>query len=604
MLADFTNTTGDSVFDGTLRQGLSSQLEQSPFLNLLSDERVAQTLALMAQPKDARLTRELAREVCQRTASAASIEGSISSLGSQYVVGLKAVNCHSGDVLANEQATASGKEQVLKALGEAAAKVRVKLGESLASVQKYDAPTENVTTPSLEALQAYSLGYQTEMVKNDDAAAIPLLQRAVSLDPNFAMAYARLGTNYSNLGQTARAAENTRKAYELRERVSEREKFYIVSHYALFVTGNLEEARKTCELWAQTYPRDYIPLGLLATIYIGRGEYDKALAANQEGLKLSPESGFSYTSLVSGYLAVNRLDEARTTAQEAQVHNLDNPGNHQLLYVINFLQRDAPGMEREAAALMGKPGFEDVMLYLESDTAAYAGQFSKARELTRRASESAQRADEKETAAEYEAEAALREGLVGNMNLAKQQAHAALALSTGRDVEAVSAFALGLAGDTVQATRLAADLAKRFPEDTIVQLNYLPTIHAATDLEGGSASKAIQALAPAAPYEFGSTAQTINLALYPVFLRGEAYAADHQGSAAAAEFQKILDHPGVVVNGPIGALAHLGLARAYAMRGDSTKARTAYQDFLALWKDSDSEIHIFIAAKSEYAKLK
>ena len=262
VLADFTNTTGDSVFDGTLRQGLSSQLEQSPFLNLLSDERVAQTLALMAQPKDARLTRELAREVCQRTASAASIEGSISSLGSQYVVGLKAVNCHSGDVLANEQATASGKEQVLKALGEAAAKVRVKLGESLASVQKYDAPTENVTTPSLEALQAYSLGYQTEMVKNDDAAAIPLLQRAVSLDPNFAMAYARLGTNYSNLGQTARAAENTRKAYELRERVSEREKFYIVSHYELFVTGNLEEARKTYELWAQTYPRDYIPLGL------------------------------------------------------------------------------------------------------------------------------------------------------------------------------------------------------------------------------------------------------------------------------------------------------------------------------------------------------
>src|SRR5271156_1794837 len=382
VIADFANTTGDSVFDGTLRQGLSSQLEQSPFLNLLSDERVAQTLALMAQPKDARLTRELAREVCQRAAGAATIEGSISSLGSQYVVGLKAVNCRSGDVLANEQATASNKEQVLKALGEAAAKVRVKLGESLASVQKYDAPAENVTTPSLEALQAYGLGYRTEIVKRDNAAAIPLLQRAISLDPNFAMAYARLGTNYSNLGEIARGAENIRKAYELRERVSEREKFYIVSHYEHFVTGNLEAARKAYELWAQTYPRDDTPPGNLGVIYLALGNYDKALAANQEEVNLSPD-GVSYTNLVFDYLSVNRLDEARATAQEAQAHHLDNPTIHLQLYNIDFLQHDAAGMEREAAALMGKPGFEDIMLDTESDTAAYAGQFSKARELTR-----------------------------------------------------------------------------------------------------------------------------------------------------------------------------------------------------------------------------
>ncbi len=328
------------MFDGTLRQGLSSQLEQSPFLNLLSDERVAQTLALMAQPKDARFTRELAREVCQRTASAASIEGSISSLGSQYVVGLKAVNCRSGDVLANEQATASGKEQVLKALGEAATKIRVKLGESLASVQKYDAPAESVTTPSLEALQAYSLGYQAQIVKRDTAAAIPLFQRAVSLDPNFAMAYARLGTNYANLGQTTRAAENTRKAYELRERVSEREKLYVTSHYEHFVTGNLEAARKAYELWTQTYPRDTSPLPNLSAIYGALGDYDKALVASQEAQKLNPGSGLDYTNLVNGYVNVNRLDEARTTAQEAQTHNLDNPGNHLLLYVIDFLQHD------------------------------------------------------------------------------------------------------------------------------------------------------------------------------------------------------------------------------------------------------------------------
>ncbi len=603
VLAEFANTTGDPVFDGTLRQGLSAQLEQSPFLSLLSDQRVAQTLALMAQPKDARLTRELAREVCQRTASAASIEGSISSLGSQYVLGLKAVNCRSGDVLANEQATATGKEQVLKAVGEAATKIRQKLGESLASVQKYDAPAENVTTPSLEALQAYGLGCQAMMVKNDYAAAVSLFQRAVSLDPNFAMAYARLGTSYSNLGQTARAAENTRKAYDLRERVSELEKLYIASHYENFVTGNLEAARKTYELWAQTYPRDFVPPGNLGAIYGNLGDYDKALARARESLKLAPGSGLSYANLVSSYLQVNRLDEARATAQEAQAHNLDSPQIHSSLYGIDFLQHDAAGMEREAAGLMGKPGFEDVMLCSESDTAAYGGQFGKARELTRHASDSAQRADEKETAAGYEAEAAVREALVGNMSQAKQQAQAALALSNGRDVEAVSAIALGLAGVSAQATRLAADLAKRFPEDTIVQFEYLPMIHAATALQSGSATKAIEALAPAAPYELGVTAQPVNFALYPGYLRGEAYVASHQGRPAAAEFQKILDHSGVVLNEPIGALAHLGLARAYGLSSDTAKAKSAYQDFLALWKDADPDIPILKEAKAEYAKL-
>ena len=603
VIADFTNTSGDPVFDGTLRQGLSSQLEQSPFLNLLSDARVAQTLALMAQPKDARLTRELAREVCQRTASAASIEGSISSLGSQYVVGLKAVNCSSGDVLANEQATASGKEQVLKALGEAATKVRVKLGESLASVQKYDAPAENVTTPSLEALQAYSLGYQAHIVKNDNAAAIPFFQRAVSLDPNFAMAYARLGTNYSNLGQTDRAAENTRKAYALRDRVSEREKFYIDSHYENFVTGNQEAARKTYELWAQTYPRDAVPITNLGAIQTALGDHHDALITNQEALKLSPESGSGYTNLVVGYLNVNRLDEARATAQEAQSHNLDSPGNHLQLYNIDFLQHDAPGMEREAAALMGKPGFEDAILDGESNTAAHAGQFSKARELTRRASESAQHIDEKETAATYLAEAAVQEALVGNISQAKQQAQAALALSTGRDVEAISAIALALAGDAAQTTRLAADLAKRFPEDTTVQSNYLPTARAATALRSGNAGKAIEALVSVAPYELGSPAQSVTFSLYPVFVRGEAYLAERQGSMAVSEFQKILDHPGLVLNEPIGALAHLGLGRAYVLSGDAAKARAAYQDFLALWKDADPDIPILKEAKAEYAKL-
>jgi serine/threonine protein kinase/Flp pilus assembly protein TadD len=596
VLAEFTNTTGDPVFDGTLRQGLSAQLEQSPFLSLLSDQRVAQTLALMAQPKDARLTRELAHEICQRTASAASIEGSISSLGSQYVVGLKAVNCRSGDVLANEQTTASGKEQVLKALGEAATKMREKLGESLASVQKYDARAENVTTPSLEALQAYSLGYQA-YERIDFAAAVPLFQRATSLDPNFAMAYALLGVSYLNLGEDTRAVENIRKAYELRERVSDREKFYIASHYEHWVTGNLEAARKTYELWARTYPRDNNPLMNLGIIYNLLGDYDKALAQAQEAIKLDPRS-WNYGNLVNSYVQVNRLDEARATAQEAQAHNLDNPKIHLQLYRIDFLQHDAAGMEREAAGLMGKPGVEDVMLDVESDTAAYGGQFAKARELTRRASDSAQRADEKETAAGYEAGAAVREALVGNMSQAKQQAQAALALSTSISVEAGSAFALGLAGDAPQATRLAADVAKRLPENTMVQFEYLPMIHAAAALQSGSANKALEALAPAAPYELGSGG-----GLYPVYLRGQAYLAAHQGGAAAAEFQKILDHACVVQNDLIGALAHLGLARAYAFSGDTVKAKSAYQDFLGLWKDADPDIPILKQAKAEYVKL-
>jgi eukaryotic-like serine/threonine-protein kinase len=603
VLAEFTNTTGDPVFDGTLRQGLSSQLEQSPFLNLISDERIAQTLTLMSQPKDARLTHELARELCQRTASTAVIEGSISSLGSQYVVGLKAVNCRNGDALASEQATASRKEQVLKALAQVATKLREKLGESLASVQKYDAPPESVTTASLEALQAYSLGYRAQMVKNDYAAAIPLFERAVTLDPNFAMAYARLGSSYGNLGETARSAENARRAYELRQRVSEREKFYIASHYENYVIGDLESARKTCELWAQTYPRDDIPPGSLGVIYGTLGDSDKSLAAAQQSLKLNPGSGNGYANLVNSYLVVDRLDEARATAQEAQAHNLDSPLIHLSLYSIDFLQHDAAGMEREAAAVMGKPGFEDVLLYNQSDTAAYAGQFSQARELTRRASVSAQHADEKEAAAAYEAESAAREALVGNITSARLQAQGALALSTGRDVAAISAIALGLAGDAPQATRLADDLAKRFPQDTIVQFEYLAMIRAAIALQAGKPAKAIAALAPALPYELGSPSQALTFSLYPAYLRGEAYLAAHQSSAAAAEFQKILDHRGVVQNEPIAALAHLGLARAYALFGDPPKARTAYQDFLALWKNADPEIVIPKEAKAEYAKL-
>ena len=602
VLADFANTTGDPVFDGALRQGLSSQLEQSPFLNLLSDERIGQTLSLMAKPKDTRLNRELAREVCQRTASTAVLDGSIAQVGIQYLLTLKALNCSNGESLASTEAQASDKNHVLDALGKVASEIRNKLGESLASVQKYDAPAENITTPSLEALKAYSLGYQ-EMPKADYAAAIPLFQRAVSLDPNFAMAYAFLGTCYNNLNESRRAAENTRKAYELKERVSEREKFYIASHYEDFVTGNLEAARKTYELWAQIYPRDDIPSGNLGNIYATLGNYDKALSAFQESVKLNPGRAVPYANLLGTYLSLNRLDEANAVAREIKARNLDVPIVHLPLYMADFLQHDVLGMEREVAGLMGKPGYEDLIFYYESETAAYDGHFAKARELTRRAADSAQHADEEETAAGYEAEAAVREALVGNLGLAKQQAQAALAHSNGIDVEGPSAIALALSGDSLQTQRVANDLGKRFPENSVVQFNYLPTIRAATALQAHTTGTAIDALTKGVPYELGGPARTVNFLLYPIYIRGCAFLAEHRGTAAAAEFQKILDHPGLVLNEPIGSLVHLQLGRAYAMQGDSTKAKAAYQDFLVLWKDADLDIPILKQAKAEYAKL-
>ncbi len=592
-------TTGDSVFDDALRQGLAVQLEQSPFLTLVSEQRIQQTLRLMDQPPDARLTPEIARDLCQRTQSAAVLDGSIARLGSQYVLGLKAVNCRTGDSLAQEQATADGKERVLKALGEAAANLRAKLGESLVTVQKLDTPIEQASTPSLEALQAYSLGRKTLVGKGDWAAAAPLFQRAIRLDPNFAMAYATLGVDYSNLGETTLASENTKKAYELRERVSEREKFYIESHYYQYVTGDLEKARQAYELWAQTYPRDLVPPSNLGVIYENLGEYDKALAESREALRLDPESGASYANLVAPYLYLNRLQEARATADEAQAKNLDSPPLRFKLYVLAFLKNDAAGMAQQVAWSAGKPGVEDALLGGEADTAAYSGRLAKARELSRRAVTSAERAEEKENAAGNEAEAALREALFGNAAEARQRAGAALELSTGRDVQFYAALALGFAGDAARAQALADDLAKRFPEDTIVQFNYLPTIHAQLALDRNEASKAIETLRAATPYELGQGG-----GLYPVYVRGEAYLAAHRGSEAATEFQKILDQRGVVENEPIGALAHLGLARAYSMQGDPAKARSAYQDFLRLWSDADADIPVLVAAKAEYAKLK
>jgi len=607
VLADFTNTTGDPVFDGTLRQGMAVQLEQSPFLSLVSEERIQLTLRLMGQPADTRLTPQVGREICERTASAAVLDGSIAQIGTQYNLILKAVACSSGESLASTEAQASDKNHVLDALGKAATEMRGKLGESLSTLQKFDAPLEQATTPSLEALQAYSLGMKALKGKTDFAAAVPLFQRAISLDVNFAGAYAFLGLSYSNLGETSLAAENGRKAYELRERASEREKFLIESNYYEFVIGDLEKALESCELWAQTYPRDDLSWGLEVGIYSSLGQYEKVLAMAHENLRLAP-TGIGYASLVDAYLSLNRLEEARTTAEEAQAKNLDSPYLRFELYRLAFLQNDGAGMAEQVTWAAGKRGVEDVLLGNEAETAAYSGRLGKAREFSRQAVASAKQAQQKETAARYEAGAALREALFGNAAEARQRGASALGLSTSRDVQYAVSLALSFIEDAsreqARIEKLADNLAERFPEDTVVQSNYLPTLRAQLAISRNDASKAIDALRTAAPYELGLTSYVgFSGTLYPVYVRGQAYVAAHQGGKAVVEFQKILDHRSVVVNEPMGVLAHLGLARAHAMAGNTAKARAAYQEFLALWKDADPDIPILKRARAEYAKL-
>jgi tetratricopeptide (TPR) repeat protein/predicted Ser/Thr protein kinase len=597
--ADFINTTGDPVFDGALRQGLAVQLEQSPFLSLISEKRIQQGLRLMGQPAETKLTPEIARELCERTGSAAVLDGSIASLGSQYVLGIRATNCHTGDVLAEEQATANSKEQALKALDGAATKLRSKLGESLSSVQKFDTPLEQATTPSLEALQAYSMGRETMVGKGDSAAAVSFFSRAIQFDPKFAMAYASLGTAYSNLAEMGLAADNTKQAYQLRGRVGDWERFYIESHYFQFGTGDLGAARRVYEVWAQTYPRDVGPRTNLAAIYTLLGNYDKSLAMATEAVRVSPQDSQVYADLVTAYIYLNRLDQARATALEAQAKNLDSPDVRLYLYVVAFLQDDTAGMRQQIALSAGEPGVEDPLLSNEADTAAYFGHLRTAREFSRRASASAERAGEKETAASYEVNAALREALFGNAGEARKRSQAALALSTDRDVQYGAGMALGFAGDSPRAEALAHHLAEQFSEDTAVQYCYLPTIRALLALSRKDSSKAIELLQAASPYEIGTAG-----GLYPVYVRGEAYLVARQSSEAVSEFQKILDHRGIVQNEPIGALAHLGLAHAYVLQGDTAKAKAAYQDFLPLWKDADPDIPVLIAAKAEYAKLK
>ena len=596
LLTDFVNTTGDAVFDGTLKQALAVQLEQSPYLNVFPQERVRDTLRFMGRSPDERLTPDLARDVCQREGIKAVLNGAISTIGTQYVVDVNAVNCLTGDSLAREQVQADKKEQVLGAVGKAASNLRGKLGESLASVQKFDAPVEEATTSSLEALKAFSLG-ETERAKGSELGAIPFYRRAVEIDPNFAVAYARLGQCYGNSGQSGPAIENTKQAFERRERTSELEKLYISTHYYDIVTGETDKAMEAYQLWKRTYPRDSIPTNNLSSGYAGNGKYDQALPEALETVRLAPNEALSYQNLGGDYLGLNRFAEAKAVREKQIAANLDNTGDHAELYVIAFVESDTAAMQRQAEWARGKPDEFD-MLQVVAEAAASRGKLQKAREVYGQAADVARRGKFEEIVARIMALLAGDEALVGNAAQARDRAAAALAVSRNRPTLVLSATAFAHAGDVTNATALADELSRRFPLHTYINSVWVPSIRAQIEIDRGNPAKAIELLRAASPYEFGWASRVT-----PNYVRGLAYLKARQGLEAASEFQKVLDHPGICQTAPECSLSHLQLGRARAISGDKAGARTAYQDFFALWKDADPDVPILKEAKAEYAKL-
>ena len=602
VLADVANSTGEPVFDNTLKQALSISLRQSPFLKFLSDSKVAATLTLMTRPPNTQITSEVAREICQRTRSKAYIGGTISALGKEYVLGLRAASCETGDLLAEEQATADRKEEVLSALGKAAAKLREKLGESLASVTKYNQPLEEATTSSLEALQQYSEQRRAQR-EQGDAAAIPYGKRAIELDPNFALAYASLGANYGNLSQLSLSRENLQKAYELRDRVTQQERFLIEALYYNGVTGEIDKAIQTYTEWARTYSADYVPHDNLGVSYSILGQYEKAAEETNASLRLEPDDAIAYGNLADDYLALDRIKDAKGALDEAAKRNLDSPDLHLHRYHSAFLEGDPSAMQEQSLWATGKPE-EDGQLSDESDTEAYYGRLRKARELTRKAVESAKRNGSNDTAALWQVNEALREAEFGNAALARKAVAAAMSLSSRPDIELLGALALARSGDTVQSSALADKVAAEFDRDTMIQAYWLPTIRAAIAIDRGDSQKAMELLTMASEYELGEPLQTPSHGtLYPVYVRGEAYLRAGDGVQAATEFQKMIDHRGIVSNFPLGALAHLQLGRAYKLAGDVGKAREAYAAFLVAWLNADPDIPVLKRAKAEYAKL-
>ncbi len=610
VLADFENRTGDPVFDDTLRQGLSVQLQQSPFLSLISDQQIQQTLGLMGQAKDVRLTGEAARQVCVRTASAAVLEGSIASLGSQFVLGLRARNCNTGSIIDEQQIQAKSREDVLNSLSEIARVVRTRLGESLATVEKHSTPLVDVTTSSLEALKAYSTAAKVSLANGRQDQA--LMRRVVEIDPNFAMAHANLALSYSGVGESVLAAESATRAWHLRDRASERERFFIIFNYDREVTGNLEHAFQTLELWEQTYPRRSAPpdplelLGGLSTK--GTGRWEIAVDSARKTIAAYPDVRIGYGNLALSSFFLDRFGEAENALQQAAAHKkewLELPQFLVYRYNIAFLKGDNEQMDRAVALAKGKR-LEHWVTNSQALVQARSGHAQLARRLSGRAEDLALQEGSRESAAIYQSAAAVWEGLYGNAHEAKANAAAALAVNHGRDVEYASALALGLVGDSSRSEALADDLDKRFPEDTFVRFTYLPVLRAVSALHRGQPTESVERLQTALHYELAVNGLSVQLylgGLHSAYVRGEAWWPRTNTREAAAEFQKILDHRGIVGADPIGALAHLQLGRTFALSGDLARSKTAYQDFLTLWKDADSDIPILVQAKAEYARL-
>jgi eukaryotic-like serine/threonine-protein kinase len=599
VLTDFDNKTGDAIFDDALKQALAVDLGQSPYLNIVSDRKVSETLRMMGRPASERITIDIGQELCVRTGSKALLGGTISRLGSHYLLDLSAFACNSSDTLAQEQGEATSKEDVLKTLSRISSSLRGKLGESLPSVHKFNIPIE-ATTSSLEALKNLSLGVKV-WLQEGDAPSVPFFKRAIQLDPHFPMAYAWLSIIYGNLLQPSVQLEYATKAYQLRDQVTEREKLRITEFY-FRATGELDKEVETCELWTADYPRDFGPHATLAQIYHSTGQYDKALAEYQDFLRLAPNNVFSYSGLGVGYLFLNRLDEAKVVFDQALARGLDSGNLHQQIYALAFLRGDAAQMEQQVAWSAGKPGVEDVLLSMQSDTEAYFGRMTKARNYSRRAMDSAVRSDSKEKAALWQVNAALREAELGNGGAARREVAKALAMSPGRDVKVIAALTLARAGDASSAEALRKEMEKTYPTNTLMKLYWLPSLKAAIEISNNKPSRALLDLEPTATYELGLADGYINY-LYPAYLRGQAYLLTHNGAAAATEFQKLLGHQGIVQNFVTGSLAHLQMGRAYALSSDRARAKLAYQTFLNLWKDADPDVPILKQAKAEFAKL-
>ncbi|MFY9555332.1 MAG: protein kinase [Blastocatellia bacterium] len=595
VLTDFVNTVGDPVFDGTLKQALAVQLEQSPFLNIFSDQRVREALKFMERSPDERVTRDVGREICQRQGLKAMLVNSIASLGNHYVITLQAVNAQTGDAIASEQAEAENKEQVLHALGDAAMKLREKLGESLQSIQKFDSPIEQGTTSSLEAFKVFSLGVEQQL-RGKYLEAIPFLKRATEIDPNFALAYARMASMYYNSRQDDLAAEASQKAFELRDRVSERERFYISAGYYDNVTGELEKYLETLELWKRTYPRDASPHNNLAVKYNELGLFDKTVEEAREAIRLNPSSASGYSLLAAAFLGLNRFDEAKEIIGQAQAQKLETTAMRRILFRIAFVQGDVTTMKQQIEWVNGKPD-EYVAQGWQAETAAFSGRLQKAREFSNRAFELAERRDLKDVAAQILVAAAARDALLGDCRMMKEQTAKALGISHSQLTMIPAGNALATCGEFSQTQTISGELVRRFPKDTILNRVLLPLVQARIELHRGNPAQAIQLLETTRSYEGAAHFQD-------AYLRGQAYLSQQKGADAAAEFQKILDHRGSQTTSLLYSLAHVGLARASVLQDNTAKARKAYQDFFALWKDADPDTPILIQAKKEYEKLK